>query len=660
MKITLEYFRWHKHLELEFEDNKVTLIKGISGVGKSTIFIAIRWCLYGDLKKIYPKDEEKNKKIIPSVTIEYRNIRIKRSKNPELLFFKIDDNEYKDDVAQGQINLMFGDFKIWYNCSYSEQEYRNLLITGTENEKIELLNTLSFSGTNPEETINKIIERIKLIKFQLVLLKEKQKISTNEYNTFLNEYNGKFNNSDALNEYDYNILKNKNEENKLILETYNIKKINNDQNIILKNHLLTEKNNLEQKLSELSISNLEKLNIELNDISKKILEYNIYLNEYPLYLISLSNIQKYEIELIELKVITSPEIIYNNIKEVTNNINNYNSKLGLCNNRYNVYTKILELYILLNSNSNIPNLENMSLELVKYKQLQEMHNQNNINLNNYNKLKSEIFSIETTIKSKPELNVIKNELDMLSSYLQYENIYNNNIKLGIKISELNLELEKLKYTKYINYNYTDEQCNQIEVNINEYNTNFEICVGIGINFNFETINNLINNLNKCIEILPLIEKKKKILKLQSDLTLYINFNTSDSDLLLAYEKLVNLKNSVDILICPSCNTNLRLSNGILGPAGSAKSNIIQINDSELEYKKLIDSKEKTKIKEKIINELNLLLPIPEVEIIDINLNDIYMKLQILKNIKIVNKPELDLETIKNYKKVKNIISELEG
>ena len=50
-RITLENFRqYHGRQRLEFardEQRRVTVIHGVNGAGKTSLFLAINWCLYG-------------------------------------------------------------------------------------------------------------------------------------------------------------------------------------------------------------------------------------------------------------------------------------------------------------------------------------------------------------------------------------------------------------------------------------------------------------------------------------------------------------------------------------------------------------------------------------------------------------------------------------
>src|SRR3990172_2075106 len=123
MKVKIENFRCHTFFECTFEANKIILLKGCSGIGKSTIFEAIKWCLYGSMRAVYPN---KNSNVKTVVTLEMTipdsskiisDLTIVRQTRPSLL--KLYDNvspeaePYLDDVAQSLIDRIFGNKNFW-------------------------------------------------------------------------------------------------------------------------------------------------------------------------------------------------------------------------------------------------------------------------------------------------------------------------------------------------------------------------------------------------------------------------------------------------------------------------------------------------------------------------------------------------------------------
>ena len=171
MKVTLKGFRCHLDTCYEFNDN-LTLISGPSGVGKSTIFQAIFWCLYGNLKGIYDHTGTVTR---CSVLLELGNCTIYRQGKPNLLKFNYKSSNstdstneiFEDKVAQDLIEREFGPKNVWKACSYIEQGSKCELITCANPDRMDILNCLSFSNDNPEDCIEKIDEEIKNVQKEL-------------------------------------------------------------------------------------------------------------------------------------------------------------------------------------------------------------------------------------------------------------------------------------------------------------------------------------------------------------------------------------------------------------------------------------------------------------------------------------------------------------
>lgn len=159
MRIKICGFKCHIEVEYSFITNEMTLIKGQSGIGKSSILQSIFWALYGNMRSIY-NNAGITKKL--SVLLSFPGITIHRKKNPELLTVTTTDEKiYEDAIAQSIIDLQFGNREVWKACSYIEQQSRCSLLSGSGNERLELLNALSFTGENPKDYIIKINEKLK-------------------------------------------------------------------------------------------------------------------------------------------------------------------------------------------------------------------------------------------------------------------------------------------------------------------------------------------------------------------------------------------------------------------------------------------------------------------------------------------------------------------
>lgn len=60
IKVTIDNFKIYKHQEFEFSDNRLILVTGANGFGKTTMIDAIEWCLTGDIARIKKCYEERN------------------------------------------------------------------------------------------------------------------------------------------------------------------------------------------------------------------------------------------------------------------------------------------------------------------------------------------------------------------------------------------------------------------------------------------------------------------------------------------------------------------------------------------------------------------------------------------------------------------------
>ena len=157
MKIIINGFRCYIEAEYNIADNRITLIKGNSGCGKTTIYQALYWCLYGSMKNVFNNSGYQK----CMVKIEFDKYQIIRQKRPELLRIIQGNDIYEDDVAQQIINCNFGPKEVWLACSYLQQGERSALLSGSNTERMELLNSLSFSMDDPDACIHRIEVELK-------------------------------------------------------------------------------------------------------------------------------------------------------------------------------------------------------------------------------------------------------------------------------------------------------------------------------------------------------------------------------------------------------------------------------------------------------------------------------------------------------------------
>ena len=181
MKITIEGYRCYQKAEYIIKDGQIILLSGPSGCGKTTLLQTIYWCLYGGLKNVYNNNgypkcsvtlEFDNHQISFGVngTVKAKSLIIYRQKRSELLRVTIDNNIYEDHVAQSIINENFGLKDMWIASSYLQQGEKCGLLLGTNNERMDLLNQLSFSTDDPETCISRIDVELKEVTNQFTIL----------------------------------------------------------------------------------------------------------------------------------------------------------------------------------------------------------------------------------------------------------------------------------------------------------------------------------------------------------------------------------------------------------------------------------------------------------------------------------------------------------
>lgn len=168
IQITLKQFRCWENLKLNISLGQITLVKGNSGSGKTTILSAILWCLYGKIQLVTPNqlnDEKKSKQAKTQVSIELPFVLndlpgqmiITRKKNPNQFTITHGLHCYEDKVAQSMIDDLFGTYDIWSASCYVGQNSRNTFLTAPNAGKMELLNSIAFHEEDPAIFIEKII-----------------------------------------------------------------------------------------------------------------------------------------------------------------------------------------------------------------------------------------------------------------------------------------------------------------------------------------------------------------------------------------------------------------------------------------------------------------------------------------------------------------------
>ena len=137
IKLTLKNFKCYENKTFVF-DNGFVLIEGQSGTGKTSILQAIIFVLFGKGKNL-----KMNGKTTCSVSLEFEDINIFRSKNPNKLLV---NDVLENEEAQNIINKKFGEtFDV---ISYISQTSLNSFILMNPVEKLEFLEKFAFKDVD--------------------------------------------------------------------------------------------------------------------------------------------------------------------------------------------------------------------------------------------------------------------------------------------------------------------------------------------------------------------------------------------------------------------------------------------------------------------------------------------------------------------------------
>lgn len=169
MKIILENFKFYKGInEFTFSKYGISLLSGGSGAGKSTIFAAIHFALFGAGSRSLVGEG------MLSASIDFGDICITRTMRPNTLSFIKEDEKLDGEVAQKEIERIFGvcfDF-----VSYIPQKISKTFLEKTSSERIEIIEKLIFSNDSytPLELKKKCQKEQKAIEDEMHYLKGQQ------------------------------------------------------------------------------------------------------------------------------------------------------------------------------------------------------------------------------------------------------------------------------------------------------------------------------------------------------------------------------------------------------------------------------------------------------------------------------------------------------
>lgn len=629
---------------------KLTYLNARTGHGKSTIFDAIYWCLFGGLQDIYP-DFEDRKKSDPTCVIldldEYEGIIIKRTKPSERVEVSLKNNVLHGDPAQEYIESLFGSRLLWLSSSYLVQEERCELITATGENKFSILKEIAFDMTrnqnnnrdNPEYYVSKIEKELDKIKEQLTaengsyngllrLYKRNEEKLKNDIRTWKNAgYTEEVDKSD-LEYIGKEIEKIKNEidaKQKLYNETLQIEK-----ELQRKNELMRKYNDFDSKLKSINIENVlidieianNKIN-ECNEILKKATTLNTNLDEID------KNIQECGITEDFLKVY-NPNLLFE--------LHNMKSQYIIIKESGFDSSKLNEIKFELNGK--LKEIKEYKLALEKYKELNYDEK--------YNEELKKIQEKNDQLKNQKEKDTLYNksldskyEMELKNWQLQVDNIkneYNNavsinnmKIKQNTDLKQKYLKEEKEKKDRIVNENNKKrkEYESLKQQKLNEYKAIVEKNDLIEKNYNLE-LEKQQKELAKSEKEIKAYEDKYKndSIQLENDRKnyeiytkkyeeLYERLKKQNCDYTNIDKTIFEYKTELNEQICPHCFNGIIIKNTI---AQKGKLNLERKNELAKNVEEL----------EKIRDEFKLLVEVkkPLLETIEYNPPQKYVPIEI--------------------------------
>lgn len=498
-QLKLKNFLSFKELDLKFPSG-LYLVEGYNfdnetsnGSGKTTIFNAITYCLYGKTPRNCKLDDfarwGSDGSLFCQLDIQNNNdtYKIVRQRSPDKLELYINDIQYKEYVDNNELNNKISSIVgISYNCFinsvyYAQNRLENFLIKNDENKKKILTEIV---GISEFDTI------LQKVKDDHIILGGQIEALLYEHKILLNAIDGI--NSDIR---DYEKLNEKKIEDKKNKIKYLTNKIEAFQNKIKNNIKLIEENDIEfQKIDEYKnkLQKVENKKDKLAKISEKIVELRTERKNIGNKIIERhEELKKYENFLRKGMCFTCGQIIHEKdridklITDIKENIEEYkNKELSICS-EINSLNEIFDSNKIKINNKYTELLSKYNDSLLAKGKIKSLSLENDLAKEDIERYKQELKDIDNDSNDIIDFRS-KKEKELHDSNLRVLNI-NENIK------EKQKELIVLNYLKNIFgkdgiravvFNQIIDELNSI---IDNYvNKLFEIPISL----NFEIVTNI--------------------------------------------------------------------------------------------------------------------------------------------------------------------------
>ncbi len=324
MEITLKNFRHHRSKKFILPESGMTLIKGKRGVGKSTIFSAIYFVLYGKVRRPL---SFKAKTCSVHLCDKKLGLEITRTRTPNKLLVTYNGKLYEENAAQGVIdkvmNMGCSEFHI---SSYFDQRKQSSIFSMNPTEQLDFVSTIASFVDEYEEKkeiaksntkslkkeYDKVLSKIELIETQIStkeesfgikdtiefpdefdpdVTRERHKELLNEMSAIQNQMSKKRKELSKLNALDeeikraekerlkldaeYNLLKKRKDEFNVVLSSSELEELR-EEILNIKNHVsqlldLKESDRLQKEYDEASKNYINSIKQEIKNITSKIM-----------------------------------------------------------------------------------------------------------------------------------------------------------------------------------------------------------------------------------------------------------------------------------------------------------------------------------------------------------------------------------------------------
>lgn len=634
--LSISNFICYEDENLKFKKG-INLISGVSGAGKSSIFRAIYWCLYGTFKDI-----SINKDLRTIVTFSYDSLSITRYTNPIALTLNVNNVSYQNQGAQEKIIEFYGTHDVWLSTCLIQQKCFNILFNSTSSSKMAIITEIIFKDNNPSIIIDQLDEKIK--EHNLSFNYEQRNLTDQkiQYDSFIKI----FRKDKIIDENNYHIQE---LENQLIMtermeienkKTQELISMLNNKFSILKNkdflYLNLDLNFLSQELE----NSKEKSNIEeqLNSLNKiKPDNFRNFTEED--YNLALSMEYEYNAFISTFGVKPDKDLYYyidllTKENKIIKEFEIYNHELEIVHREY---LKRKEF-----DTSRIQEDYNRKLEEFNIKQAEIQH---------VKELK--ILEINRDIERRNYLeNRINNLIKSIQSYSMNEPIFNSIIEPDIlEISYSDLQNEKFKYEGQ------DVNCPNCNILIKVNNKSVVKYDADKVNYLNQEIEKIINFNNKAID------HNQRMMKLRNEYDNYLvnlsEFQNRQISLQQMNEELSRLQNEYSEFQ----NKNQRRSSSI-------RSSLTRISTPRISPVRTLDLKNFTslipfdlKSKYNNLTNANMITNIPslpefsskfikqcmEYQSIVIKYSELCQNLHKFKNVRSMKEILIDIQTYNNVK-----------